>query len=272
MMRIEKVLVTPEHAATLLAEYNIDNRPYREKTVRLYAEDMRRDDWVPDTGDFIRFTKTKKIMVDGQHRLRAVILVDKTIELYFLHGVNDRSKDYIDQGVKRSAADTLSSYGVPNANTMASVIKASLNLRKTKAVDPINNYSMRPTNAMIVKEYFENKEYWEELRANASHCYTRMGSGVLSTSLIGAWIDAFNFFDELDSVEFWDSVSTGSGGENSPTYQLKDVLVKDRLNKHQRLTSRKKQALIIKSWNYYRAEREVRVLRWSPRELFPKPL
>lgn len=76
--------ITPRIAKTMLS-HNTGNRPLRKAVVQRYATDMENGDW-QDNGDPIRFD-TNGRLIDGQHRLEAVILSDTPIDAWVLRGL-----------------------------------------------------------------------------------------------------------------------------------------------------------------------------------------
>ena len=70
-MDARQLIVSPFLAQKILKE-NICNRKISEKMVLIYAKDMSEGRWKTKTGEFIKISKTKRLL-DGQHRLLAVI-------------------------------------------------------------------------------------------------------------------------------------------------------------------------------------------------------
>lgn len=111
---VEKV--TPERAELWLAR-NRDNRNLRRSRVASLARDMAGGRWQLN-GDAIRFSRSG-VLVDGQHRLAAVIESQCTIESLVIRGVDDEARFTIDVGAPRTAADGLRFQGVENAKYVA---------------------------------------------------------------------------------------------------------------------------------------------------------
>ena len=77
-MRSRVQTITPERASQLLAA-NTTNRPVSKAVVRSFAQAMRRGEWMV-THQGIAFD-TRGVLVDGQHRLAAIIEADVPVEL-----------------------------------------------------------------------------------------------------------------------------------------------------------------------------------------------
>ena len=98
----EVLLVTPDMARRWLAQNTSNNRPLSQATVQLYARDMREGRWQL-THQGIAFNPTGEL-VDGQHRLHAIVMADIPIEMTVARGFRIEYDSPIDQGRNRSTA------------------------------------------------------------------------------------------------------------------------------------------------------------------------
>jgi hypothetical protein len=112
--------ITPVRAAEMLAA-NTSNRPVSRVTVRAFAEAMRRGDWLV-THQGIAFD-TNGVLVDGQHRLAAVIEADEPIEMTVFTDVEPDTFDVLDTGKRRNAADVLAIEGEKSTTTLAAMVR-----------------------------------------------------------------------------------------------------------------------------------------------------
>lgn len=115
--------IGPAEAKTLLAE-NRNNRNVRQRHVDLLALEMKTGRWVYNGQDILQ-ASTGRIL-DGQHRLLAVVQSGETVPMGVKTGLDEASYATIDQGVKRSAADDLRASGVENANRVAASARLAL--------------------------------------------------------------------------------------------------------------------------------------------------
>lgn len=97
-------IITPEMAAMML-ETNTNNRPTRLKHVWNLASDMRSGAWQL-THQGIAFDSTGRL-IDGQHRLRAVIEAGVSVQMSVTRGCSPQSFAILDQGANRSTSDIL---------------------------------------------------------------------------------------------------------------------------------------------------------------------
>jgi hypothetical protein len=112
--------ITPEKAEEMLAA-NTANRPLSKPTVRAFAEAMRRGDWLV-THQGIAFD-TNGVLVDGQHRLAAVIEADMPVEMTVFTEVEPDTFDVLDTGKRRNAADVLAIEGEKHSATLAAMVR-----------------------------------------------------------------------------------------------------------------------------------------------------
>lgn len=99
-----RVKIDPNKARELLS-LNTKNRKLSRKLVEKYAADMTSGRW-PYNGDPIRVSATN-VLLDGQHRLQAIVDSGVTIEAELIEKLPDDVAMTIDGGRKRSPADVL---------------------------------------------------------------------------------------------------------------------------------------------------------------------
>ena len=97
-------LVTPDVAAKLL-ENKAPNRNLSSAIVKKYASAMLANEWY-EAGDPVRINIYGQLM-DGQHRLAAIIESGCSIELLIVEGVQPDAMMVLDSGRKRSLRDVL---------------------------------------------------------------------------------------------------------------------------------------------------------------------
>ena len=119
-MRSKVLSITPKKAAEYL-ERNTANRPVSQRTVREFAQVMRRGEWRV-THQGIAFD-TNGALVDGQHRLAAVVEADVPVEMTVFTEVPDGAFDVLDTGKRRNAADVLAIEGEKSAVQLAAMVR-----------------------------------------------------------------------------------------------------------------------------------------------------
>ena len=112
--------ITPERGLGVAGgEYH--DRPVSKAVVRSFAQAMRRGEWMV-THQGIAFD-TRGVLVDGQHRLAAIIEADRPVELTVFTEVGEGTFDVLDAGKRRSAADVLAIEGEKSSTMLAAMVR-----------------------------------------------------------------------------------------------------------------------------------------------------
>lgn len=140
--RAEQVEITPE-----LARQWVDgrrkNRTISQVSVDRYAHDMNNGRWMV-SGEAIKFDMSGKL-IDGQHRLLAVLASGVAITSWVIWGLPEEAMDVMDSGRKRSPGDMLSIRGVASPKNTAAccrwllVIKYGYTSNKTRGAGTTND-------------------------------------------------------------------------------------------------------------------------------------
>jgi hypothetical protein len=112
--------ITPKKAAEYL-EANTSNRPLSRTVVKQFAEAMSRGDWMV-THQGIAFSGSG-VLVDGQHRLAAIVEADIPVEMTVFTDVNEGTFDVLDTGKRRNAADVLALEGEKSVTMLAAMVR-----------------------------------------------------------------------------------------------------------------------------------------------------
>lgn len=120
---IQSMLVTPEMAKDWL-EKNTSNRPVDQRRVKALAAVMSRGEFLP-THQGIAFS-TSGALLDGQHRLLAIVESGASVRMSVTWGVDPRALEVIDTGRARSAGQTLAIQNTPHAHTVAALARSAL--------------------------------------------------------------------------------------------------------------------------------------------------
>lgn len=115
-----EVIVTPDVARDWL-KMNVRNRPISDRHVAWLANAMKQGKWLRN-GDTIRFDENG-VLLDGQHRLAAVVQSGVSLVMDVVKGVDKESFATIDTGKKRRAGDVLAMNGVKNSTRVAATCR-----------------------------------------------------------------------------------------------------------------------------------------------------
>ncbi len=102
-MKTEIMTITPEMAKMILENNNKNNRKIRRLWVLSLANAIERGEWVT-THQGIAFDENG-VLQDGQHRLSAIVLANKPVDMMVTSGVSVNNFSAIDQHAKRTISD-----------------------------------------------------------------------------------------------------------------------------------------------------------------------
>lgn len=114
------MMIKPEQAAMWLAA-NTNNRPMQGSAVLRYATDMKAGNWQCN-GETIKIAMDGTLL-DGQHRLAAIVKAEMPIEMFVVQGLPLESFRTIDVGMRRSSAQILGLAGFQNTTSLASAAR-----------------------------------------------------------------------------------------------------------------------------------------------------
>lgn len=257
--------VTPALAEKWLNQ-NTHNRNLRDKAVLAYARDMEAGNWA-ENGESIKFAKDGTLL-DGQHRLSAVVLSGVTVKMFVVTGLDNGSQETMDDGRKRSLSDALHLRGESNAVVLGSLLRRALmwemgQYRNTGAYTPTNTECL----AFLGTH--------PETRGSATVAVSLRKPSNLPASVLGLTHWVFSDIDTDDATWFFDRLGTGAGLEQyHPVWTLRKRAAEIAQDQG-RIPEDMLLAFVIKTWNAYRDGNEMRLLRFKPGgampEKFPQP-
>lgn len=263
-MGIRVEYITPDKAKRYLSG-NQNNRKLSTSIVNQYSESIKRGEWKLN-GESIKFDNDGKL-IDGQHRLHAIIKANTGIQMLVISGLNKEVFSTIDAGKKRTAGDCLSIQGVPNYNGIASIIRIYLKM-KTSDVNSflvinrggsnaINNAIKNITNTQVLDEYSHHAKEYDEITKIARKLYGEMR--LLPISLLGAYMSflIINLGKDKDKVfDFFTQMALGENIKSNAMAYLHKLLIK-RINKVLIVTPAELDRYIKKVWNLHQTGDDV---------------
>ena len=263
--------VTPEQAAKWL-ERNTHNRKLRTHQVAAMVRDIQEGRWKWN-GDSIKFAKDGTLL-DGQHRLNAIVESGQPIEMLVIHGLDKATQATMDTGAKRSGADVLKLQGEKNYTVLAAALRSAI--LWDAGVRNMGGGNRVTTNGDLV-DYLEAHP---EMR-NHVEAYNTLRRGLRLPASVG--VTAIKLFTEIDAEDakyFFERLASDEGHyRGEPIFEARRLLKEDEAttsNTRGGRTSTWKMAILIKSWNKYRNGETVKQLSYRPgganREKFPEPI
>lgn len=243
---------------------NVRNRNLRQHRVNRYAEQMTRGQW-KETGDPIRFSVSGQLL-DGQHRLAAIIAADVTIKAIVVRDVADDVFPVLDSGLGRQPGDSLGSGHEKAASHKAAATRQLIVVEL--GGDPRKSDDLQAISRIDISEYYAN--HVEEVTAaihTASRMYQAFAGG--NRSAWGAFIVMAYRIDPERAEEFIEGVRMGTNlTVGDPRLALRNWLANDRAlpNAGAHL------GLLIKTWNAWVKGNARLTMQLRDTEEFPKML
>ncbi len=122
-MRFELKTITPALASEWL-DNRADNRRLRRGTVETYANDMQHGVWRL-THQGIALNERGQV-IDGQHRLAAIVLSGITLDMWVAYGLDSSTQLDMDRHAKRMVSDSLRVVYGTSVHTMVVAIANSM--------------------------------------------------------------------------------------------------------------------------------------------------
>lgn len=204
--------ISPKKAKEYLAK-NIRNRHIRQNAVIEYAIDMQNGKW-RETPEGIVFDMNDHL-IDGQHRLEAIVLADVTVRMFVWRGFPPDTQDILGRGRVRTNGDQLALHGYQNANLTA----ACCNVIAQLCVPAKQKLSWASAQAVL-------RIYKAEIEAAIAgrSMVKKMNSSVVIGTV------AFMMKAEFAKIqEFYKLLTTGEGiyrnGPTSPAYAINTMIM-----------------------------------------------
>lgn len=252
-MAIERI--DPQVAETYLETISA-NRRTRAGKIDQYARDMSTGRW---HSSVLRFD-TEGRLVDGQHRLWAVIVSGSAQVFYVERGLSEDAVKTIDQGLSRTAGDVLAISGEASAISLASAIRYARWFEKHPGLAP-SSQTREPFSPEEIIDYLkDNPGLRDAVRQGKALAKAIPYSGSLAAALQHLETKRN---PELAKV-FWDQMALGVEMKaRTGPYLLRELVISDRLlPRDERMSVNTIAAVSIKAWNAWEQGREMKVLRW----------
>ena len=266
-MRSRVQTVSPVKAAELLAA-NTSNRPLSKPTVRSFAEAMRRGDWVV-THQGIAFD-VNGVLVDGQHRLAAIIEADVAVELTVFTDVDQGTFDVLDTGKRRNAADVLAIEGEKSSTMLAAMVR-TVWLFENRPDLNWSGGSAAVTNHQIVQT-LEQHPRLREFVAVGEQVATATGMIKSAAGAASYLVDRVN--KRADLSDWFEGIIDGAGlAKQDPRLLFRRVMFnmarKQAGQVLRRRETREHVALYVKAFNAWADQNQISGLRFTSREEMP---
>ena len=272
-MKTEIKYIGPDEAKEILSRNTENNRNLSINSVQTLARAMSNGEWKLN-GETIIIDSDGKL-INGQHRMSAVIESGQTVPFLICYGVDPSSFTSIDCGRTRTAGDIFSSAGISNANAAASICNGVLNYRHSISLNGGKggswNTSIRFTKEELVKEYRKHECEYSFAVHNSKMCKEICKPSIAGIMAALALIEAGKDKEKVN--EFWRPVVTGEMlTSKDPRYVIRERFIKIKSNQNVRPTQYALMLTALKCWNKYIEGEDMVVLRLFEGEKIPRML
>lgn len=181
-----RMIVTPECAKEMLKR-NHNNRSLRKELVKKYSRLISQDLWNANVPGSIVFSADGEL-IDGQHRLSAVIDANKAAKFNITVLAYNASLDGIDVGLRRNTKDILKmEYGKTANHYTIAAVTMFIRYREYDFNVSTSIKNMQIGESEIIKEFTKNEELWQKaekiVRTGSHQRLAFSQSSVLATFL-----------------------------------------------------------------------------------------
>lgn len=264
-----KELITPAYAKELLKN-NTCNRNPKKVHINNLAYQMIQGQWLYN-GEPIIIAKDGTIL-DGQHRLLAVIESGVTIEVVIIRDIDNSVMHTIDSGVARTSADALKMKGYENSTGLAKVTRSIIQFRRKQTIRESRSRDQNISNKDIL-EFIEKEPKVLNSFSNARAEHNYSANKILSKSEITFLWYIFKDIDEEKTNIFFDKLFDGINiSKDDVVLHLRNRLIADRINKNSKINYSIKMKLIFKAWDKFYKNEKCKVLKVKSDEdmLYPE--
>jgi len=254
--------------AAALLDRNVNNRTISNRNYQVLIRAMQNGEWELN-GEAIKIDR-EGFVLDGQHRLHAVVESGITIPTFLIEGLPPSTQETMDTGKARSLRDILQIRGERDSINLAAISRRVF-IYKRHGLRQATVASYPTTNKEVLR-FLDENPWVRELPAPAK----RVGrQAKLPASVTGLLMVAFQEVDQDDADYFFSRLEDGTNlGTNHPILVLRSVL--SQLHGARGATNQTYlSAITIKAWNKFRLGEEVRQLKYRPGganpERFPEP-
>lgn len=262
------VTMTPEWAQHILDQQNFRNRLISNAGVEKIVAAINQGDWkITHQGIAI---DTNDQLLDGQHRLTAIVRAGQPVEIMLTTGCDPKAFDVVDCGRARTASDALQLLNCLHPPKTASGIKHYL--LYIKYHDKVWSGVSVPPHTSIVQFYEEHRSELDEYTRLANNTYKKYKK-LNQTALVTLCLLAADKGWPLDILaQFFEGLSSGAMLKyESPILAYRRYLENANFSKN-KIDNLQQHSIccIIKCFNYW--IEGVNLRQFKPPALSPMPI
>lgn len=247
-------IVTPDMARGFLAS-NATNRAISRAAVTRLKSVLQSGEWRYN-GEAIKFSK-EGALLDGQHRLTAIVEADMPAELLVITDLNADAFATLDQGRKRSGGDVLHVRGIARSGHVAVATGMFYRLMQNKAIYGGN----QPVPAYGTDRIFARHPGLAEAVEFCAPIAKRGDNAVIGLGYLAAYLYVGQKIlnNGARALAFAEGMATGVDlADNSPVLQFRHKVLGSRSGKV--MQAQAKMALFAKTFGLFMSEQTVKTL------------
>jgi hypothetical protein len=259
-MNVQLETITPARAAQYL-EFNKNNRNIRKRHVTFLARQIKDGLWKTN-GATIVFNGDQ--LIDGQHRLMAVIQSGHAIVAPVVRGVDTGAFETIDTGILRTAGDVLGVMGMMRGAQLAAAARFVIDYKN----GVLFGRTQRPSHAEIAEFCRRNPGIGDSLEFVTGGGNETM---LMSVSIMSALHYLMAKKDEEMANALFAGIRDGFQGlaADDPFFVLREKLISNSLSSA-KLRPRRIGVFVIKAWNAKRKGEKLKIFKHVEGEDVPK--
>lgn len=212
-LKARTIIVTPEMAEEWLKKSeSFKNRPLNNRHVEAYCKDMMEGKW--ELNGVAIILNKDGVVIDGQHRLHAIVRVGIPQYMFVVEGVDERCVHTIDCGMKRSLKQALAMNGVDDE--LSAVIQALARLRNKDRNDKNGHINTKSTTVRLESEIMDNLDRFTEAKMYGKEMEKKSAKILKKTdvSSIYLYLKEIGYSDAYVK-EFFNNLATAPRNGNS---------------------------------------------------------
>lgn len=263
-------LITPARAEELL-RMNTANRPANMVVVAAYADMMTRGLWRTN-GTTI--TIGNGVLVDGQHRLLAVIRSGVSITQNVSSEVDPDAYATVDRGYGRSPGQVLATMGIANANTTAKVCRVLMDFEAGLfSVTSLSGNAKRIGGSLEeVVAYYKRHEQEVSEGVTEGYAFHAQAKFLPASDWCIISVILRRTGHPALANEFLSQLATGSGLGDKDVLLMVRALFYNAAASTMRLPIMHKYNYVFRAWNRVRQGRREGMVKIVKESDFPTPL
>jgi hypothetical protein len=265
---VERCTVTPEFAKSILEMNYENNRHIDPFRVLKYVDEMKKGMW-EDNGETIKIDE-KDRLIDGQHRLRAVVESGVPIAATLVWGLPTKVFRTIDRGKSRSISDCLKFEHEANVQCLAAVLSLLWRwLNRAGGVPTVRRVGLTPVRAREILDRYP------EIRESVQMAYQKRHAlaGICTSSVAAFAHHLFRKTDNARANQFIAHLVTGASLEEQHPLLVAREQMRRMKARQVSYADYEYLGILILAWNAFKRGRtKVRPFEMNLARSFPNPM